>query len=65
MLKIGGGILTCVILCEALLRVKWGFCDTVLMRASDKYEYIDCRIRIECVLEIIYPIIVYPCVLLK
>ena len=40
MLKIGGGILTCVILCEALLRVKWGFCDTVLMRASDKYEYI-------------------------
>lgn len=40
MLKIGGGILVCVILCEALLRVKWGFCDTVLMRASDKYEYI-------------------------
>lgn len=27
-------------MCEALLRVKWGFCDTVLMRASDKYEYI-------------------------
>lgn len=40
MLKIGGGILVCVILCKALLRVKWGFCDTVLMRASDKYEYI-------------------------
>lgn len=40
MLKIGGGILVCVILCEALLRVKWGFCDTVLMKASDKYEYI-------------------------
>lgn len=41
MLKIGGGsILVCVIFCEALLRIKWGFCDTVLMKASDKYEYI-------------------------
>lgn len=40
MLIIGGGILAFVIVCEIALRQVWGFCNTVLMRTSEKYEYI-------------------------
>lgn len=29
-----------LILCEVILREGWGFCDTVLMQESQKYEYI-------------------------
>lgn len=29
-----------LILCEVILREGWGFCDTVLMQESERYEYI-------------------------
>ena len=29
-----------IVLCEIVLREEWGFCDTVLMQESKKYEYI-------------------------